>query len=336
VTLLPLLTLGLIVFHVYLVRKHGVTPAPGDELLPKKKFFPQQVFRDTVAIFLWCVALGLMVALVKVPLGRIADPTDTSYIPRPEWYFLFLFQFLKFFQGPLEVVGAVVLPGIGVALLVLMPFVDRSRMVKIQRRTAAIAAAGLAALAWTALTATAVATTPRQPDEDATIDIQTWQTIPAAQLAGIGVFRRANCTNCHVAGNAKGAPDLTAIPVDKDADWLKNHFKNLSSAEAGALVQLITKRTDDTVDAWRNAPDDATKGAMIYYENQCFSCHTINGVGGQVGPVLNGLRLRHDRDWVKAHFAAPDKLSPGSEMPAFNFNPQDLELITNYVMSIPK
>jgi ubiquinol-cytochrome c reductase cytochrome b subunit len=334
VTLLPILTLGLILFHVYLVRRHGVTPAPGDELLPKKKFFPEQVFRDTAAIFVWCAVLTLMVAFVKVPLGRIADPTDSSFVPRPEWYFLFLFQFLKFFQGPLEFFGAVVIPGLAVAALILMPWFDRGRMVRIQRRTAAISVAGIAALAWTALTATAVATTPKQIDEDATEEVQSWQTIPASQLAGIGVFRRENCTNCHMPG--RSAPDLAAMPTPKDAAWLRNHFKSLTENEATALVQLLTKRTDDVLDAWRKAPDDIVQGAMIFHESACSSCHTLNGQGGNDGPSLNGLRLRHDREWVKAHFADPDKLSPGSEMPPFNFKPQELEQITSYVMSIPK
>ncbi len=91
VTLLPLITGLLILCHVLLVRRHGVTPAPGDEHKPKKKFFPEQVFKDTVAIFLWCVGLACMVAFVRVPLGHVADPTDTSaFTPRPEWYFLVL------------------------------------------------------------------------------------------------------------------------------------------------------------------------------------------------------------------------------------------------------
>ena len=51
VLLLPPATVLLIAMHVYLVRKHGVAPAPGDERLPRKKFYPEQVFKDTVAIF---------------------------------------------------------------------------------------------------------------------------------------------------------------------------------------------------------------------------------------------------------------------------------------------
>ena len=97
----------LIVLHIYLVRRHGVAPVPGDECRRKKSFFPEQVFKDTVAVFIVFVILFVMAIVVRVPLERMADPTDTSYIPRPEWYFLFLFQMLKVFNGPLEVVGTV-------------------------------------------------------------------------------------------------------------------------------------------------------------------------------------------------------------------------------------
>ena len=112
VLLLPPATIFLIAVHVYLVRKHGVAPMAGDELLPKKKFYPQQVFKDTVAIFVAFAVLFMLAVAVRVPLEQLADPTDTAYIPRPEWYFLFLFQTLKLFSGPLEVIGSVVLPGL--------------------------------------------------------------------------------------------------------------------------------------------------------------------------------------------------------------------------------
>src|SRR5437879_2541373 len=102
VLLLPPSTTLLIGIHLYLVRRHGVAPAPGDELLPKRKFYPEQVFKDTIAIFIAFAILVVMAVAVRVPLERLADPTDTTYSPRPEWYFLFLFQTLKFFGGALE------------------------------------------------------------------------------------------------------------------------------------------------------------------------------------------------------------------------------------------
>src|SRR5262249_50368168 len=159
VLLLPAITMLLIGIHLVLVRRHGVAPAPDDNR-PKKKFYPEQVFKDTVATFLWfCVLVGMAIA-VKVPLGHTADPTDTSFIPRPEWYFLFLFQTLKLFEGPLEIVGSLFLPTLAILLLFLVPFIDRCAMVSIRARTGAIALVVLGTMGWAGLTARAVATTP--------------------------------------------------------------------------------------------------------------------------------------------------------------------------------
>src|SRR3984885_3445789 len=146
VLLLPPATMLLIGFHVYLVRRHGVAPGPQDEAKPKKSFFPEQVFKDTVAVFIAFVILFIMAVAVRVPLERMADPTDTSYIPRPEWYFLFLFQTLKVFEGPLEVAGTVVLPTLAILALVLTPFIDHSRIVRLRQRTLAFGIVILAAL----------------------------------------------------------------------------------------------------------------------------------------------------------------------------------------------
>ena len=346
VTLLPIVTALIIGFHVYLVRKHGITPAAGDEHRPKKKFFPEQVFKDTVGMFLWFAAVATMVALVKVPLGPAADPTDTSFVPRPEWYFLFLFQMLKLFPGPLEVFGSVVLPGIAMAMLALTPFLDRGKMVKITRRTGAIAVTVLAVIGWTGLTARAVVTTPPQMEEDGTVEVQAWQKMPPSQVAGIGAFRKANCTGCHTLGRSGAGPDLTKAVSTKTPDWLSEHFRKpgedsvngeLTDTQVKALVQLVTKRDDDGLDAWAKAPESAIAGAVVYQVNQCGGCHMLNGEGGKTAPLLNGVHLRHDRVWVKGHFGDPEKYSPGSNMLPFDdLTPTDLDAITDYVMAIPK
>ena len=71
-------------------------------------------------------ALLLTFALTfRVPLDAIADPSDATYVPRPEWYFLSLFQLLKYFPGPLEPVATIVIPGLVVGGLLLLPFLDR-------------------------------------------------------------------------------------------------------------------------------------------------------------------------------------------------------------------
>ena len=178
-----------------LVRKHGVAPAPGDQDLPRKRFYPVQVFKDTVAIFIVFAILFTLAVAVRVPLEQLADPTDTSYIPRPEWYFLFLFQTLKLFNGPLELIGTLVLPGLAILALILVPLIDRGDMVKVARRTVAFLFVGLAAIGWAGLTAAAVFSTPRQPREVA-VDYSAptdWMQLSPEEKAGVAYFRIAEC-----------------------------------------------------------------------------------------------------------------------------------------------
>ena len=346
VLLLPPLTMLLIVIHVFLVRRHGVTPAPQDTALPKKKFYPEQVFKDTVATFIWFAVLVTMAIAVRVPLGHVADPTDTSYIPRPEWYFLFLFQMLKAFQGPLEIVGAVILPTLAILALFLAPFIDRGKAVRVRERTGAIALVVFAVIGWGALTARAVATTPpstEDPDAGLAL-VEAWQELPADQLAAIGAFRKDNCGNCHVVGKSGPGPDLTHAVSQRPTDWLMLHFKQpapnvatqLRGPELRGLVTFVTKRSDAALKAWSSAPQAAVEGAMVYQANQCAACHKLNGVGMQTGPPLNGVADHRNREWLEGHFADPQKFSPGSTMPAYKLNSHDLDRLTSYILEIPK
>lgn len=354
VLLLPPITALLIGVHVYLVRKHGVAPSPGDEALPKKKFYPQQVFKDTVAIFICFIILFAMAVAVRVPLEQLADPTDTAYTPRPEWYFLFLFQFLKFFNGPLEVVGSMVLPGLAVLLLILVPFIDRTQMVKVTKRGFAFAFVALAALGWTGLTAAAVITTPPEAREVA-VDYSAptdWMQLSPEEMAGIAYFRRENCVSCHAIDSTGSqiGPDLTRTAIHRNAAWMIQHFKSpqgvrpgtsmpaiqLSDAQLNSLAAFLLKLNPDNASALENAPQFAVQGALVYQANGCSDCHKVNGVGLDIGPALNGISKRRSRSWVEQHFADPEKLSPGTSMPPFKFSNQDLENLTTYLFSLPE
>jgi ubiquinol-cytochrome c reductase cytochrome b subunit len=350
VLLLPPITMLLILVHVYLVRRHGVTPQPGDELLPKKPFYPVQVFKDTAAIFIAFAILFTLAVVAKVPLEQLADPTDTTYIPRPEWYFLFLFQTLKLFEGPLEIVGSVVLPTLAVAALFLVPFIDRAQMVKVTRRTVAIAFVVLATIGWSGLTAAAVLSTPReavaQVDYSAPTD---WIQLSPEELAGIAYYREESCGSCHSAGSPVG-PDLTRTAVHKDAAWMIRHFKQpgavrpgsampavaLSDDQLNSLAAFLLKLTPENSSALSSAPDFAVRGAVVYQAGHCAACHAVNGVGMKVGPPLNGLAKRQTQSWVNDHFANPQKLSPGSIMPPYQFSDQDKKNLTAYLFSLPE
>jgi mono/diheme cytochrome c family protein len=283
-----------------------------------------------------------MAILARVPLGHMADPTDLSYVPRPEWYFLFLFQFLKWFEGPLEVVGAVILPTLAIVALILVPFIDRGKMKTVRRRWGAIGLASLAAIFWGGLTARAVATTPESREMDMSL-VKPWQEISAGNLASIGFFRKAQCGACHVLGKSGTGPDLTLAPSSRPADWLEQHIKSnpkapgtLTDEQMKMLVAFVAQRSAKAVDAWQNAPQNAVEGARIYLANDCGSCHKLNGVGDELGPALNSVGERHDRSWIEQHFADPPKYSPDSIMPAFQFRPDELKLITDYIMAIPR
>jgi len=357
VLLLPPATALLIVTHIYLVRKHGVAPQPGDEIRPNSKFYPRQALKDTIAIFIAFVVLFVMAAAVHVPLERLADPTDTTYIPRPDWYFLFLFQTLKFFKGSLEVAGSVVLPALAILALLLVPFVDRGRAMRVTRRTVAFGVVTLAALGWVGLTLAAVASTPKS-DSSATIDFGAptdWLALSPEELAGIGYFRLENCVTCHTLGGGKpgvpsaAGPDLANVPSKKSAAWMIAHFKHpaamvpgssmpailLSDAQLNALAAFLLKLNPRNAEALANAPDFAVNGALVYQSNNCGSCHQVSGVGTTIGPPLNGLAHRHTKTWVIQHFSNPPILSPGSIMPPYRFSERQMADLVTYLFTLP-
>ena len=89
-------------------------------------FFPDIIFKDVVVSLLIFLLLVALAYFLGVPTESRADPNDATYTPRPEWYFLFLFQLLKYFPGKLEVIGVMVIPGLFILLLFALPFIDRS------------------------------------------------------------------------------------------------------------------------------------------------------------------------------------------------------------------
>lgn len=127
---LPAALVGLIVGHVYLFRRHGVTVS--QELRkdrPDGNFWPDQLLRDGVAsLAVMAAVLALVVWTGGAHLGAPADPTEPYSAARPEWYFLFLFQWLKYFPAGWEVVGAHVIPALLVGLVALMPLIGRWRL----------------------------------------------------------------------------------------------------------------------------------------------------------------------------------------------------------------
>ena len=126
--ILPAALVGLIIAHVALFRKHGLTPK-----LPKRKpdamFWPDQVLKDAVACLVVMLAvLGLVWHFKGAELGAPANPSEPYNAARPDWYFMSLFQFLKYFEGERLIWGSLIIPGLVFGLLILMPLLGRWRV----------------------------------------------------------------------------------------------------------------------------------------------------------------------------------------------------------------
>jgi ubiquinol-cytochrome c reductase cytochrome b subunit len=125
---LPAGVVALIVGHVYLFRRHGVTVPEQHREKPAGVFWPDQVLKDGVAsLVVMATVLALVLWQGGAHLGAPADPTEPYSAARPEWYFLFLFQWLKYFPAGWEVVGAQIIPGIVFLMVAAMPIIGRWR-----------------------------------------------------------------------------------------------------------------------------------------------------------------------------------------------------------------
>ena len=126
--IIPGVIIAFIVAHIYLFRRHGLTPKE-PRRRPDAAFWPDQVLRDAVA----CLAVLLVVVFFIIryrgaELGAPADASEQFSAARPEWYFLFLFQLLKYFPGGTEIWGAIVIPALLMGVLIAMPFVGKWKL----------------------------------------------------------------------------------------------------------------------------------------------------------------------------------------------------------------
>jgi ubiquinol-cytochrome c reductase cytochrome b subunit len=125
---LPGAIIVLLVGHIYLFRRHGLT-AKEPKRRPDAAFWPDQVLKDAVAcLAVLATVLFLVIRTRGADLAAPADPSEPYAAARPEWYFLFLFQLLKYFPGGTEVLGAIILPTLILLAVFAMPFLGKWRL----------------------------------------------------------------------------------------------------------------------------------------------------------------------------------------------------------------
>ena len=146
VFLVPAVIFALLASHIFLFRKAGAAgPVHEDPYHPKLKpelFYPRQVLMDLSLTALLIIGLGLLCFFVPVQLGPPANPADAQYIPRPEWYYLPIFQWLKYWHGSASVIGILIIPTVLVLAIIALPFLDRSVERRPWKRPVAMGAYG--------------------------------------------------------------------------------------------------------------------------------------------------------------------------------------------------
>ncbi len=130
VFLIPGMIFLFIGLHIALFRKAGPAgPINEDPVNPKllpESFYPRQVIMDMAFALLLMIGLGFLAYFRPILLGPVADAANTKFVPRPEWYYLPMFEWLKFWSSRMEVFAVVVIPGILALLFFLIPFLDRN------------------------------------------------------------------------------------------------------------------------------------------------------------------------------------------------------------------
>lgn len=181
--------------------------------LEGKPFFPYAVYKD---LLIATLAIALVITLAiwhRVEVGEPVNPSSTDFVPRPEWYFFFLFELLKIFKGqnafmPL-IMATFIVPNILMVLLIATPFIDRSPERRIQKRPFALFT-GIAVIAFLAYMTIKGSEAPGGTVSN-TLPLSGLESDPVAQ-AGADLFLASGCTSCHMikgVGATGPGPDLT-------------------------------------------------------------------------------------------------------------------------------
>ena len=190
------------------LREYSLLKAQG------KPFFPYAVAKDSIMAAIVLAVIITLAIVLGAELGPKPDPTTTTYTPRPEWYFYFLFELLRVVKPPQFTDAATIgIPTVCLILLILLPFYDRGPERRPERRPVATAAGILTIAAMAYLTYLgAVAGSPTEIDMKAPSDLKgaALQKYEAGKL----VTAQSGCLACHKIGengNDGPGPHLTTI-----------------------------------------------------------------------------------------------------------------------------
>jgi ubiquinol-cytochrome c reductase cytochrome b subunit len=271
--LAPLLFL-LIGAHIAAFRTSGVGGPWAEEKRRRTgPFWPDQAFRDLLVGTAVLFSILTLSVFVPVAFTGSADTLNTSYIPKPEWNFLFLYQALKYFEGPWEPIGAAAIPTFFIVLLLAVPIIDRHPERNPFRRPVAMAclAAYVGVLALLSIIGylspgvaqmqAAIPASSRQssspPSQDKPVKTENLGQLSFGAARGEELFQSHGCVGCHKVHGRGGSvgPELSGDTLkDRSRQWLIDQirnpashfpnsimpsFKGLSNEQLGNLVSYL-------------------------------------------------------------------------------------------------
>ncbi|MEJ7825923.1 MAG: c-type cytochrome, partial [Solirubrobacteraceae bacterium] len=218
-----------------------------------KPFFPYAVAKDGWMAVIVMVTIILMSLTLGAELGPKVDPTTTTYVPRPEWYFFFLFEVLRIIKpSSLTPLASIGVPSLCMILLFLLPFYDRSPERRPERRPIAMAAAFFTIAAMAFLTYEgANAGSPNQIEVEPPPSVMAGgeEAIRAFE-AGKQVVAQSGCLACHKIGengNTGPGPDLSEIGGRLPRQAIARTLVN-PTAPMPAYGDLSDEKSDDLVE----------------------------------------------------------------------------------------
>ena len=252
--LLPALFIALTGLHIYLVRVHGIaeesededvakpvasaTPQAADDVVPERvyRFYPEHLWRaSAVFAFVFIILIALSI-FANIPREAVAGTQVDSYLPRPEWYYMWLFQLLTYFSGKWEAVGSLAIPFLGVTILFLLPFLNRPRRLGTMNRPLPMAAGVTVIVGIVYLTFMGFAGAKPYGD---TITVPNRQ-LTASEARGLALYANRQCAYCHQIdgqGGHRVGPDLSnEIAKHRSADFLMRYIQNPQSISSTSIM----------------------------------------------------------------------------------------------------